>query len=373
MTSADHSLKTRIALSMLKGINLSTAGRLLGLIDTPERFFELSESQLRMLTGLDSKATDDTQRARLLQLADKESDFVRTKSITTMFCGDSNYPARLSDCDDAPAMLYACGDREALDRPQSIAVVGTRHATPYGLDFTSRLVADLAEALDRPLIVSGLAYGIDIAAHRAALDAGTPTVAVVAHGLNTIYPAEHRQTAAKIVSSGGALVTEYTSSSPIHRSNFLARNRIVAALADVTVVVESDVRGGAMSTARIASAYNREVMALPGRTIDTYSRGCNELIAKETARIIRSADDLINLMGWMPRKRSNPQKEIVFELTDEQSRIIDFITSHPEATVNDMCAALHTPYSVLSATLFEMEMSNLIMTLPGGHFVVIAR
>ena len=136
MTSADHSLKTRIALSMLKGINLSTAGRLLGLIDTPERFFELSESQLRMLTGLDSKATDDTQRARLLQLADKESDFVRTKSITTMFCGDSNYPARLSDCDDAPAMLYACGDREALDRPHLLSDV-TRVLSDHGVNIIS--------------------------------------------------------------------------------------------------------------------------------------------------------------------------------------------------------------------------------------------
>ncbi|MDE5555469.1 MAG: DNA-processing protein DprA [Muribaculaceae bacterium] len=253
-----------------------------------------------------------------------------------------------------------------------MAIVGTRHATPYGLDFVNHFVAELAERLDNLIVVSGLAYGIDVAAHRAALDNNVPTVAVVAHGLNTIYPADHRSTAAKIVNSGGAIVTEYTSDATIHRSNFLARNRIVAGLSDAVIVVESDIKGGALATARIAAAYNREVFAVPGRTTDTYSRGCNDLIASQSASIIRSADDLIETLNWTSRPKEFTQHELAFDMTPEQKSIADYITSHPDHTVNDICIGLGIPFSQLSAMLFEMEMSDMLITLPGGRYAVTA-
>lgn len=362
-------LVAKIAFSRIRGINLSTARQLVGRIGSYENFFTLSPSALASATGLDEKLTNQAYRQSLIDAATKESRFVTEKSIATSFFEDEGYPSRLSDCDDAPVLLYSIG-RCNLESLHTVAIVGTRHATPYGIDFVKHLVADLAQSLDSLVIISGLAYGIDVAAHRAAIDSSVPTIAVVAHGLNTIYPADHRSTAAKIVKDGGAIVTEYASDSSIHKGNFLARNRIVAGLADVVIVVESDIHGGALSTARIASAYNHEVMAVPGRVTDTYSRGCNALIANQTASIIRSAEDLISLMNWTAKPAPESQTELVFEMTPEQKTIIDHIIAHPDHTVNDICIDLGIPFNRLTAMLFEMEMSDMILTIPGGHYAV---
>ncbi len=362
----------RIAFSKIKGINFSTASRLLGMLGSPEQFFTMQPAALQASCGIDRRICDTGYRQSLLDAAEQESIYIKSKSISARFVGDDGYPRRLADCDDAPAMLYSVGPCN-LNCLHSVAIVGTRHATPYGLDFVKHLVADLAATVDSLVIVSGLAYGIDVAAHRAALENGIPTVAVIAHGLNTIYPADHRDTAAHIVSQGGAIVTEYTSDSTIHRGNFLARNRIVAGLADAAVIVESDIKGGAMATARIASAYGREVMAVPGRTTDSYSRGCNALIADNTASIIRSSDDLIEATGWTTRPKTETQTVMTFDMTSEQKTVADYITAHPDHTVNDICIGLGISFSRLSAMLFEMEMADMIMTLPGGKFTVISR
>lgn len=364
-------LVARIAFSKVKGINYSTASRILAAIETPGRFFTLPSSTLSACCGINSRICDISLRLSLLQEAEKEAFFVKSKSINARFIGTDDYPRRLCDCDDAPAMLYSIGNCNP-DSLHTVAIVGTRHATPYGLDFVRHLVKDLSDRLDSLIIISGLAYGIDVAAHRAALDNGVSTMAVVAHGLDTIYPADHRSTAAKIVKQGGAIITEYPSESPIHPGKFLARNRIVAGLADAVIVVESDIKGGALSTAANASAYNREVMAVPGRTTDTYSRGCNELIANQTASIIRSADDLISAMNWTQRQQSDKQTVLTFEMTPEQQTIADHIISNPEHTVNDICVSLGMPFNQLSSILFDMEMNDMIITLPGGRFAVTA-
>lgn len=361
----------RIAFSKIKGINRTTAARILGRLGSPEAFFTFPAHAIASACGLDSRLCSASTRLELINAARREARFVEEKSIDIHFVDEPSYPRRLVDCDDAPALLYSIGACN-LDSLHSIAIVGTRHATPYGLDFVNRLVDDLAARLDSLVIISGLAYGIDIAAHRAALKAGVPTVAVMAHGLNTIYPADHRSTAADIVKSGGAIVTEYSSDQPIHKGNFLARNRIVAALADVVIVIESDIRGGALVTARIASAYNREVMAVPGRTTDTYSRGCNGLIADKAASILRSADDIIAAMGWTEKPQPSQQPELSFSLTPEQQTVAQHIAAHPEHTINDICIALDIPYGRLSSMLFEMEMADLIITLPGGRYTLIA-
>lgn len=365
-------LIAKIAFSRIKGINLSTARQLVGRIGSYDNYFSLSSQALASASALPDNLTSATYRQSLLSVAKAESDFIKEQSISTHFFADDNYPARLRDCDDAPAMLYSIG-RCNLDSLHTVAVVGTRHATPYGIDFVRHLVADLAQSLDSLVIISGLAYGIDVAAHRAALDAAVPTLAVVAHGLNTIYPADHRSVAAKIINEGGAIATEYPSDTVIHRGNFLARNRIVAGLADVVIVVESDARGGALSTAAIAAAYNREVMALPGRVTDTYSRGCNNLIAANRAVLVRSADDVISLMNWTPRPAPETQTRLSFDMTPEQKTIADHIIAHPDHTVNDICVALAMPYNLLSSILFEMEMNDLIITLPGGRYAVTSR
>lgn len=358
----------KIAFSAYRGICKATATALAARGVGPVEFFSLDARTLAALTGLKSDFFDDSRRETALDTARKEYDFIRTNNICAAFYTDDDYPLRLQDCEDAPVMLYRIGTDVSGYR-HVVSVVGTRHATPYGIGFTDRLIKDLASGLDGELlIVSGLAYGIDVAAHKAALREGVPTGAVMAHGLNTIYPADHRGVAARMIRQGGFLCTEYRVSDRIHKGNFLARNRIVAGLCDVLVVVESDLRGGAMATARIAGEYNREVMAVPGRVGDTYSRGCNNLIATSSAAMIRDASDLVGLLGWETRKPEGVQKELAIELTPQQQSILDFIKSNPDATVNDMCARLGIPYARLSSALFEMEMSDIVMSLPGGKY-----
>lgn len=345
-------LERRIAFSQSRGVNVATAERIL------ERAGGLEAFSAQVAPALREKAA-------------KEALFLESKNIDALFYTGSEYPRRLLECEDAPTMLYRLGHCD-LNNRHVIAIVGTRNSTVYGNRVTADLVADLAEKLDRPLIVSGLAYGIDVNAHRAALNCGCPTVAVVAHGLTTIYPAEHRSVAASIVNAGGAIVTEYLSDAAIHRSNFLARNRIVAGLADVTIIVESDIKGGAMVTAGIADAYNRDVGAVPGRVTDRYSSGPNSLIARRKASIIRNADDLIELMNWdcrLAEPARAPELPFV-ELTEEKAAVINYLRQNPDATTDELVRGLGIPYPAMSARMMEMEMDGLVTMTPGGTFIV---
>ncbi len=371
MTGHDE-LIYRIAFATYRNVNYSTAARLQARHVTPEAFFTFPASTLASLTGLKSAVFADDRRREALEAARREADFVAANHIHAVFYTDPDYPARLAECSDAPAMLFMLGNVRT-DYRHVLSIVGTRHCTAYGLDFTRSLVEDIAARLDDVLIVSGLAYGIDIAAHKAAMASGIATGAVFAHGLNTVYPADHRDAARRILGEGGFLATEYRTCETIHRGNFLARNRIVAGLADATIVVESDERGGAMSTAAIAQAYNREVLAVPGRIYDPASRGCNKLLARRQASVIRSADDLIEVMGWTARPQEGTQQEFAFDLTPTQQTVVDFIRKNPQATVNDMCVALALPFADLGNILFELEMADVLVAIPGGRYGVIAK
>lgn len=368
--SAYNANDYRLAFAMLRGLNRATASSLLAKVGTEENFFTADEASLRALTLLNSDILTRAYRDGILETARRENAFISGSDITVRYFNDDTYPHRLAQCDDAPAALFTLGGCD-LDAAHIISVVGTRHATVYGTETASRIVAELAEKIDDLVVVSGLAYGIDIAAHRAALQAGVPTVAVLAHPLNTIYPPEHRSIAARMASGSGALITEYTTDRKIHRGNFLARNRIIASLADATIVVESDNRGGAMSTARMALAYNREVFAVPGRIGDKYSRGCNSLIASDTAHIYTTADDLIDILGWTRRETQGQQKTLALELTEDQQQLLALISQHPEYTVNDIIVALGKPYSALTDLLFQLEMADLIVAVPGGRYAAV--
>lgn len=362
-------LKYQIAFSMLKGVNGNSARMLLQRVGSPRAFFEFKHSELALIVGSDSEILSDGYRQRVLADAEREASFVSVNNLRHFFIADADYPRRLDNCDDCPTMAYALG-RCDFDAPYTVGIVGTRHATNYGIDFTRRLVADLARALPGVCIISGLAYGIDVTAHQAALQADTPTIGVLAHGLNMIYPAEHRSVAAKMVERGGGLVTEYPTSAKVYKQNFLKRNRIVAALSDALVVVESDFRGGSMSTARIASLYNRDVFALPGRATDTYSRGTNQLIANSTAALITSADDLIKHMGWQSQAPAAEPPRLFPVLSPELQELYDYIAANPDATANDLCVRLGISYAALSDRLFRLEMAEAISTLPGGRFAI---
>lgn len=371
--AADEELLYRVALAGYRSMTSEIAERFeLGGI-SPEDFFTRRTVYLAQNSGIRPDFFNENRREEALRQARQELKFIADNHISPLFYSDDAYPARLRHCNDAPVMLYVLGDTAPMEAEHCVAIVGTRHCTPYGADFTRRLVKDLGERLDSLTIVSGLAYGADICAHRAALDNGIPTGAVFAHGLNTVYPADHRNDARTIVRQGGFLATEYSSASVVHRGNFLARNRIVAGLCDVTVVVESDLRGGAMSTARIASAYGREVMALPGRVNDTYSRGTNELIASNTATMVRDADDLIALMQWTTIAADGQQQELHFDIPAEYEPVLKILREQGDASANELCVRLGMPFADLSALLFRMELDDCIVALPGSRYTLPAK
>lgn len=363
-------LRIRIAFSMVRNLNAELAGQLLTRVGDESSLFTKTSSELNAIGRLPDTLLSADYRNDLMRRAEIEERFVLSNDIQCRYFTDVTYPSRLSNCDDGPVMLYQLGCTD-LESQHIVAVVGTRHATPYGVDVTSRIVHDLAERLDDLVIVSGLAYGIDVAAHKAALDAGVPTVAVVAHPLNTIYPADHRGVAVQMLRQGGALVSEYSTTDQVHRANFLARNRIVAGLADCTIVVESDTKGGSLVTAGLAQAYNREVFAVPGRLTDRYSRGCIDMISGNRAHIYTGADDLIAEMGWTKRAEAGEQLTMAVELSPHEEQIIEFLTRNPASRINDIMLATEIPAGQLKDLLFNMEMKDLVISMAGGKYSAI--
>lgn len=352
---------------MIKNINSTLAGQLLARVGDEDALFSMSRSELSALGRLPGYLTDPAYRQQLLQRAQAEERFIMSNDIETLYFRGPCYPSRLSNCEDGPVMLYQIGQTN-LEARHIVSIVGTRHATPHGIDITSRIVHELAERLDDLVIVSGLAYGIDVAAHKAALECGIPTVAIAAHPLNTIYPADHRGVAVKIIRQGGALVSEYSTSHEVHRANFLARNRIIAGISDVTIVVESDAKGGSLVTARMAMDYDREVFAVPGRLTDKYSRGTLNLISTDRAHIYVSADDFIDEMGWESRPVEGDQGTLKLELNPVETQILSYLTSNPASRVNDIMIGTGIPNGQLKDALFTMEMKDLIMSMPGGKY-----
>lgn len=358
-----------MAFSSLKGMTRLMSDEIIARTGSEEEFFRLSSSQLSAVMGMRNRMFDDAYRSSVLASARTEAAFVLSNNIRAIYHTDAEYPARLLNCDDAPLMLFCLGSAD-LNPPIAISVVGTRHATPYGINFVERLIEELARKVSQPVtVISGLAFGIDIAAHRAALKVGLPTIAVLAHGLNTLYPAQHRSEAAAIVRSGGALVTEYTTAAAIHRGFFLARNRIVAGMADCVTVAESDIKGGAIVTAKLAQGYMRDVFALPGRISDRYSRGCNGLIAANIAALVENAEDVIRQMSWPEKPETEAVQTTLFaELTPEEKRVVDYLTEHGEGRLNVMSVALDINVGRLMSLLIDMEFKGLVLPFPGGIY-----
>ena len=364
---ADDCLLYRIALSSVHAIKPSDAMQLVARLGSEAAFFEEKESALIALAGRRLSAFGRGYRDKLLEAARRELDFISRYNINVRYYTDKEYPLRLSQCEDAPLMIYSLGKCD-LNTSHVVSIVGTRHATAYGTDFVNALVADLASSLEGLVIVSGLAYGTDVNAHRASLDCGVPTIGVLAHGLNKIYPASHRNVADRMLHTGGMLLTEYISSDVMSRANFLARNRIIAGLADCTVVVESDLKGGSLVTAEAAVEYNRDVMALPGRVIDRYSRGCNKLIADNKAALITSGADLMACMNWQPRPSEGTQQQLAIALSAEEEAICGCLRQNDDVSVNDMALMLDLPVYALMSLLVDMEFKGIVAPLPGARY-----
>lgn len=363
----------KVAMAMIPQLTAEAVRHIADCGMSPEEFFSAPPARLAQLLGMPSpEAALSLGREAALDRARAEVAFMERHNIRGLFLLDSDYPERLAQIPDAPVLLYQLGELD-LDAGHSVAMVGTRRCTAYGSNFTAELTEILGSYFPNINIVSGLAYGIDAAAHSAALGKGLRTTAVVAHGLDMIYPAPHRGLASQIVSHGGCILTEYPSGVRPFRNNFLQRNRIVAALSEATVVVESPVRGGAMSTANAACSYGREVFALPGRVSDEASAGCNRLIRLSKAQILTSAADLVDAMGWTPTGMSaTPAVRNLFpEMDGDLKTVYDFLRGQQEPQTADSIR-LHTglPMSNVMAALGELEFDGVTLRQPGGRYSI---
>lgn len=334
-------------------------------------FFSLGMRQLTERLGATRKLRiEDSARQEALIKARKEVDFMHRHNIRGFFLGDDDYPPLLAELHDAPVMLYVLGDAD-LDPEHSLALVGTRRCTQYGSSFVNGFLADMAIYFPELMVVSGLAFGIDATAHIYSIENHLPTVAVLAHGLDMIYPAQNRDLGKRILNSGGALVSEYPSGTTPYRNNFLLRNRIVAGLAELTIVVESEIKGGAMNTANQAFINNREVMALPGRATDPMSSGCNHLIRKQKAQLLTSAADIIEMLGWKPldMKELPKERNLFPELEGIASQIYSIMREESAPiTADQLKLRLGIKIKELISTLSEMEFDGIINKLPGARY-----
>lgn len=304
----------------------------------------------------------------VLPRAEKEVEFVRKYNINALYYLDADYPSRLKHCDDGPVMLYTKGTVD-LSAQRLVSIVGTRNATPYGKKITEKLVEELAEQ-DIP-VVSGLAYGIDICAHRAAIKNKLATVAVLAHGLDRIYPGTHRS-AAEAMTQNGALVTEFMSESNPDRENFPKRNRIIAGLTDVTVVIESKRKGGSLITADIANSYSRDVMAIPGRVDAEASEGCHFLIRTDRARLITCANDLLYYMGWeekaKPKTSWTIQPELFKSLSPDEATLVKVLKDKGQLSIDLLALEAKLTTSNVATSLLSLEFSGVVRSLPGKMY-----
>lgn len=363
----DNHLLFKIALSITPGIGGILARNMVAYVGSVEGIFEESVKTLQKIPGIGEINARRIKDSNVLVKAEREIKFIEKHKIDVQFYTDKNFPRRLKTCIDAPIIIYTKGNLN-LNEQRIVSIVGTRNATNYGKQVCEELVQKFAERNYKVLIVSGLAYGIDIQSHKSAIKFNIPTVGVVGHGLDKIYPSLHAETARKMLENGG-LVTDFPSETKIDPSNFIRRNRIIAGLSDATIVVESAAKGGALITAEIASSYNRDVFAFPGRAGDVYSKGCNQLIRNSGANLIEGIDDLEFFMGWeQSAKKQVVQPSLFVELNADEERIVSLLRENGELFIDQISSELTIPVSRISAMLLTLEFKNVLVAMPGKMY-----
>ncbi|MEO5911952.1 MAG: DNA-processing protein DprA [Pelobium sp.] len=352
-----------IALTMVKGIGDITIRSLVSYCGSAEEVFSSKKQHLLKIPGIGSKTADLIIHHSSFERAEQELNFIAKYKIEPLFFTSENYPKRLRNCYDAPSMLYFKG-KANLNQQKIISIVGTRNATAYGKSFCDKLIAGLKS--HNLLVASGLAYGIDVAAHKASIANDVTTVGVLGHGLDRIYPAIHRPVAEKMLSNGG-LLTEFPSETNPDRQNFPKRNRIIAGMADAVIVIEATRKGGALITAEIANSYNKDVFALPGRADDEFSDGCNFLIKTNRALLITKVEDLEYIMGWFDNssQKKNLEPQLFLDLNEEDQKIVKVIQENESIAIDDLQLKLNMPQSKLAMALLNLEMQSVIISLPG--------
>ncbi len=362
-----------MALTRMTGFNFQTALRLYRELGGGQAVYEHRNDILSVMPECSprlAKALKDWSDA--LARAEAELAFVEKHKIRTLLLGQPDYPQRLTECDDAPLLLYYMGSAD-LNQQRVINVIGTRHITTYGQDLIRRLMADLRTLGVQPLVVSGLAYGVDINAHRQALAQAFDTVGVLAHGLDELYPPRHRDTAKEMLQHGG-LLTEYMSQTRADKLNFVKRNRIVAGMCDATILVESAARGGGLITCHIAQDYNRSIFAFPGAVGAPYSEGCNQLIRNNGAQLITSATEFVEAMGWqsdgqlLQAKAAGIERELFPDLSPDEQHIVKVLSEQGDLQLNILSVKTNIAIGPLTALLFQLEMKGIVRPLAGGSY-----
>lgn len=354
-----------IALTQIPGIGSVWAKNLISAAGSATEVFKSAKD----LPGLTRRIVEALNCPQAFERAEKEYEFIEKNKITCLPIKADNYPTRLLECNDAPIVLYFKGEID-FNTEKIVSIVGTRNISEYGKQISNQFIADLKKSCPDVLIISGLAYGVDICVHRASVENNLSTVAVLAHGLDRIYPSAHRKTAVEMLRNGG-LLTEYITETNPDRFNFVSRNRIVAGISDATIVIESATKGGSLITADIAGSYNRDCFAFPGRATDDSSRGCNQLIRDNKAGLIQSAEDFINIMGWdqkKVKKQTTVQRSFFPDLTEEEQLIVGVLEKEGKVQINSLVVSTNIPVYKMNSLLFEMEMKGVIRVLVGGVY-----
>ena len=358
-----------IALTRMTGFNAAMALQLYQALGSSQAVYEHRNDVGDVLPDATPRLRDAMKNwDDALKRAAAEMEFITKKGIRAFTMQDADYPQRLCECPDAPILLYYIGSAD-LNQRYVLNVVGTRQCTSYGKDMVRSFLRDLRQQCPQVLVVSGLAYGIDICAHRNALELGYETVGVLAHGLDQIYPYCHRDDAVRMLRQGG-LLTEYMSQTEALPNNFRQRNRIVAGISDATVLVESAYKGGGLITCRIAQEYGRDVFAFPGAVGMSYSEGCNRLIRNNTAALIMSAEDFLESMRWqtVSEQPETVERQLFPDLTPEERKVVDILQQTNDLQLNILSVKSNIPIGQLTALLFQMEMKGIIKPLAGGTY-----
>lgn len=358
-----------LALLQVEGVGDIMAKKLLNAFGSAAAVFEAKPNQLRTVDGIGDVLVRKLKDKSIFEKATAEMQFIEHEGVRVLYFTDEAYPERLKHCIDGPVLLFGNGNFDFRNR-KLISIVGTRQITAYGTEFCKKLLEDLS--FYNPIIVSGLAYGVDIVAHQTAMELQLQTIGVLAHGLNQIYPKSHKKFVAKMEQNGGFL-TEFWSSSSPEKENFVKRNRIVAGMSEATIVIESAEKGGSLITANLANDYNRDVFAVPGRTTDKYSQGCNELIKTQRAQLITSAADLIYSLNWQleEEKPKTIQKQLFVSLDAEEQKIYDFLLQNGKQLLDIIALECEYPIFRVSSTLINMELKGVVRPLPGKLFEAI--
>lgn len=353
----------RLGITLIPNIGDVNAKKLIAYCGSAEAVFKENKSKLLKIPGIGTTLAQSIIKSDVLARAENEIEFIVKNNIQVDYYLEENYPKRLKHCIDAPINLFSLGNIN-YNSPISIGIVGTRKISAYGKESISKIMEDLVPY--NPLVVSGLAFGVDIWAHKESVNRKLQTVGVLAHGLDMLYPKEHSKTVEKMKENGG-IASDFFSNTNPDRENFPKRNRIVAGMCDVILVVEAAEKSGSLITADIAISYNRDVAAIPGRVNDALSKGCNSYIKQNKAALVESAQDLVKLMGWEiaanPIKNNSPT--LFVELSEEESRIVDFLKEKEKIAIDDLCFMSQYSMSKTSGLLLNLELKGVVRSLPG--------